>query len=268
MLAAPAQQRRARVARESDLDWFWSDGQSIFESSSFGSVLERQAHFGQHAVPCEKCAGTGFTASDGTCRSCKGLGGKPTRLAAVARAQRGQLLLSSARCRTCRGRTGIMDCVLCHGEGAVTLAPVGVRSRPYDETPSYSPNENDLTRYAQVSRWLMRIPPEAVRVLESYYGLEGFRWGATKWGRLTAVVPHTDPGRAMLRKAANPLGLGPHVLLGNVIDQIDRLSDMEKRLAARARLALATREASRLYVWACDAWNGAVDASRSTKRNK
>ncbi len=253
---------RSRVSRESDLEWFWSDGQSIFESSSFGSVLERQSHYGQHAVPCVKCGGSGFTTNDGTCRACGGLGGKPARLSALTRSRRGQLVLSTSRCPRCSGRTGIRSCVLCKGEGALTLAPVGLRSSPYDEPPSYAPNENDLTRYAQVSRWLLKIPAEAVRVLESYYGIEGFRWGATKWGRLTAVLPHTPAGRSMLRKTTNPLGLPPRVLLANVVEQIDRIVDIQKRIAARARFALATREAREVYGCSCTAWNAAVEASR------
>lgn len=260
---APAPGRRRRVAREVDLEWFFNDGQMIFEGSSFGAVLERQEHFGQRLAPCEACNGTGFTDTDGTCRPCKGFGGKPRRLTRRS-ARAGQLLLATKRCGACRGRTGL-DCEACHGDGSVHVPGVGVRSRPYDETPSYTPNENDLTRYAQVSRWLMRVPPSAVRVLGSYYGLDGYRWGATKWTRMLAVLPHTPVGRAMLQKEGNKFGLTPRELLENVMERIDRIAETEQRINAKRRVALAVREASVVFAEACAAWNAAVLASTRRK---
>jgi hypothetical protein len=265
---APAARTRGttRAARAADLEWYWTDGQLLFESSSFGAVLERQARFGQESVECAKCHGTGFTQTDGTCRACKGIGGKPKRLSFRGTAKRGQLLLSTARCGLCQGRTGHTDCARCHGTGAVEKAPVGLCSRAYDEVPSYAPNENDLTRYAQVSRWLMRIPPGAVRVLEAYYGLDGYRWGSTKWGRVMAVVPLTLTGGALLQRMVNPFALAPNALLANHVDQIDRIAETERRIVARQKIVEGTREAMRMYAQACTVWNETLDASRSRGR--
>ncbi|HET9954150.1 MAG TPA: hypothetical protein VFQ61_06585 [Polyangiaceae bacterium] len=255
---------RGRVLREADLDWFCSHGQEIFESSAFGAVLERQATYGQECAPCERCGGSGFTKDDGTCRSCRGLGGKPRRLRAEASSRRGRLLCGSARCGRCQGRTGL-KCDRCGGAGYVDTAPIGSTSERHEEPLAFTPDEQALTRYAQVSRWLIRAGQWAAVRLQTYYGVPGHRWAGTKWGRVFSLVPLTGAGAKMLGSTANPFSLPSDALLANYVEQLDRMRDATQRMAARSRVAEATRQAVGDFAEACSRWNAAVDASRSRK---
>lgn len=261
--ALPLLARRPRVLREFDLEWYWLDGQGIFECSSFGAVIERQAHFGQELQECERCGGSGFTTDDGTCRSCKGLGGRPRRLRARTRGREraGRLLFGTIRCTACAGRVGLTDCTACRGAGWIDASPVGIQST-HEDPASYTPSEKALTKYAQISRWLTRTPTWGARVLEAYYGLDGYRWGATKWGRIMAVVPQTDEGRVMLAGVDNRFGLSAQLLLANVVDTIERISDAERALVERTKIAVCVRDATRLYGRACAVWNEAVEGAQ------
>jgi hypothetical protein len=122
-------------------------------------------------------------------------------------------------------------------------------------------DDASLALFAQVSRWLIQIPSWSVEVLEAYYGLSGYRWGATKWGRLLAVLPLTKFGKAMLGKLNNPCELPDHELLGNYVEQIERIDDLARRMQAKKRLQEGIREADHLFASAAVRWNAAVEGS-------
>lgn len=257
---------RRTVEREHYLEWYWTDGLTLFEGSSFGAVIERQALYGQTTGPCGRCSGSGVTEGGAWCRGCGGSGSeRPKRLGGGRTARRGHLLFGTVRCGACSGVTGRTECPACHGEGAVLTLPVGQASGDHEEPPSYAPDVVSLTRYAQVSRWLRSLLPRDVAILRAYYGPDGYRWGSTRWGRLMSVVVEIPAGRELLAAEPNPLGLGAHMLLANCLDRIDRISDRSVRAELRERIATVTRAAAAEYRLACAAWNVAVNRSPSKK---
>ncbi len=290
------------VPKEADLDWFFSVGQSLFEASTFGALLERQSAFGQVFEMCEACSGSGFDADDNSCPKCRGMGGRP-----AARAERPLqtgLLVGTSRCEACIQRPrphwcctacdgyGFLNdtgacCVPCRGSGSKLKkdraarkrpprrpraaccwsckgrlyherSPVGIKAEPKTE-PSYTPDDVALQRFAQVSRYLRQCQADTVDVLAAFFGLSGYRWANTKWGRLFALVPYTAAGEAMLSKVSNPLSLGDHELLENVVDKLEKLTDSQHREHAQQRLEAVTRQAAELFKVAAADWRSVVD---------
>ena len=258
-----------RVSHETDLEWFFCEGESLFEAATFGAVLERQSAFGHAFDDCGACSGSGFTDEDGTCSECKGMGGKPARLKLAQHPN--PMCLGSRVCDACKGggrrrhskRGVLFACQPCGATGRILLDPVGQKATGGGEEPSYTPDDALLMRFARVSRWLVGMHPAKARILEAYYGLSGYRWGSTKWGRLFAVLPFTAGGHSMLAKAANPLELSDHELLGNICQQLEQNKSLAKRSNFQARILEATNEAHTLFVVAVKEWNAVVDRGRA-----
>lgn len=257
------------VRNEKDLEWFFCEGESLFESSTFGAVLERQASFGHVFDDCETCLGSGFSDKDGTCSSCKGMGGKPARLKLAQHPN--PMRLGSRVCDVCKGgglrrrskRGALFACRPCNQTGRILIDPVGQKAIGGGEEPSYTPDDNALMLFARVSRWLVAMHPGKARVLEAYYGLSGYRWGSTKWGRLFAVLPFTAGGHSMLAKAPNPLELSDHELLGNICHQLEQNKSLAKRSNFQERILEATNEAHALFSVAVKEWNLVVGRGRA-----
>jgi hypothetical protein len=256
-----------RVHHEGDIEWFFCEGESMFEASTFGAVLERQALFGQHFDDCKKCDGSGFTKDDGTCGACKGSGGKPRRIKNPPR--QNQMRVSTMVCVACKGgllrlvkrrKAGVVRyvCNACDRRGYVELNPAFLRAADQGGEPSYTPDDGALMRFARVSRWIMGVRPGTARVLEAYYGHVGCNWGGTKWGRLFAVVPFTSGGHSMLSRVANPLALSDSKLLRNLCEQVGGNQAQSKQTNFPERIREATAEAHTLYSAAVGEWNGVV----------
>lgn len=261
-----------RVQHESELDWWFCDGESLFEASTFGAILERQSLFGQHLDTCEKCDGSGFNKDDGTCASCKGSGGKPRRIKNPQHPN--PMRLGTRVCEICKGgglrkvskrKSGIVRfvCTACARTGFVWLDPVGQLAAGHGEEASHTPDDGALMRFARVSRWIMGVRPSNTRILEAYHGHVGCNWGATKWGRLFAVVPFTAGGHSMLSKVANPLALSDSKLLRNLCEQVDNNRDQAKQTNFQERIREATVEAHALYTAAAGDWNAVVGRGRA-----
>lgn len=260
---------RRQVEHESDLEWFFCAGESLFEASTFGAVLERQAAFGHVFDDCQACAGSGFTDADGTCGECNGMGGKPLRLKVAQHPN--PLRLGSRCCDVCKGSgqfraskraKRLVPCKPCAATGTIYLDPVGQKAIGGGEEPSYTPDDAELMRFARVSRWLVGMHPGKARILEAYYGLSGYRWGSTKWGRLFAVLPFTAGGHSMLAKAKNPLELSDHELLGNMCAQSEQNPDTTKRSNFQGQIMRATVEANGLFGVAVTEWNRIVSGGK------
>lgn len=290
------------VPKEADLDWFFSVGQSLFEASTFGALLERQSAYGQTFETCTTCSGNGFDADDNSCPKCRGMGGTPS--ANAEKPLQHGLLFSTSRCEACIARRrghwccagcdgyGYLNesgacCLKCRGSGQKLLAsgkprkraqprpravrcwscagrlyldrhPAGVKAEAKTE-PSYTPDDAALQRFAQVSRYLRQCKPDTVDVLAAFFGLSGYRWANTKWGRLFAVVPYTAAGEAMLAKVSNPLDLDDHKLLENVVDKLEKLTDQQHREHAQHRLEAVTRQAAEMFKSAAADWRSVVE---------
>jgi hypothetical protein len=138
------------LPEEAKLEWFFSKGQSLFEASTFGALLERQATFGQVFEDCWACHGSGFDENDNSCPKCKGMGGKPVPSAGAPGADRELqqgLLFGTTRClacvllprdrfacKACDGYGYIAEagacCLPCKGSGSKLLKSGKARKRP------------------------------------------------------------------------------------------------------------------------------------------
>lgn len=292
------------VPKEAELDWFFSTGQSLFEASTFGALLERQAAYGQIFETCSKCAGTGFDDADNSCPKCRGMGGAP-----LPRDQspiQTGLLVTTSRCtacikprptlwccKACDGygcfpETGAR-CVKCKGSGLKLLANGKTRRRPkarerqvchsckgrlyHDRWPaavkaeaggeaSYTPDDVALRRFAQVSRYLRQCSGETVEALAAFFGVSGYLWANTKWGRLFAVVPLTKAGSSLLARIDNERCLSEHELLENYVKGLEKLEERDHKRVAQERLEVVTRQAAALFKTAAAEWRDVVEPKR------
>lgn len=289
------------LPEEAKIEWFFSAGQSLFEASTFGALLERQSTYGQVFEDCWKCGGSGFDEDDNTCPKCRGMGGKA--VSAVPLDDRGRelqvgLLFGTTRCECCiqqpRSRWSCSDCdgygylkasgaccVACRGSGAKLTkagrprkrvprrprrdpcwscggklfherAPVGLKVEARGEA-SYTPDDGALRTFAQVSRWLMRCSDDTVDTLAEFFGLSGYLWGNTRWGRLFAVVPLTPVGERTLSRLANPQHISDHYLLQNHVQTLEKAKGHAADQAAEW-LELVTRQAAERFKLATAEW--------------
>lgn len=289
------------LPEEAKLEWFFSAGQSLFEASTFGALLERQSTFGQMFENCWSCNGSGFTEDDSSCPKCKGMGGKPVASAPLdtrGREVQSGLLFGTTRCECCiqqpRSRWACAECdgygffaasgaccLLCRGTGAKLLksgkprkrvarrhrpdpcwscggkryherTPVGLKAETHPE-PSYTPDDGALRTFAQVSRWLMQCSDDTVDTLAEFFGLSGYLWGNTKWGRLFGIVPLTAAGGRTLAKLANPHDVADHYLLATHVHNLEKLKGHERE-RGNQWLELVTRQAAERFKRAVAEW--------------
>lgn len=289
------------VPKEAELDWFFSVGQSLFEASTFGALLERQANYGQTFDTCGKCGGSGFDAGDNTCPTCRGMGGQPKPR--DQKSEQTGLLFSTSRClaciqrrpklwscKTCDGYGCFPEsgarCVACKASGMKLLKSGKIRRRPKRKRPevcwacnnsrfherrpvavkaesggepSYTPDDVALRRFAQISRYLRQCSGSTLETLATFFGLSGFRWADTKWGRLFALAPFTDEGELLLDEARSEQEISDHELLENEVNRLDKLTNIEHKQRAQNRLEKLTREAAELFRAAAVEWRSVVD---------
>lgn len=204
------------------LEWFFSEGQSAFHRSTFGAALERAQLYSARAHACGRCTGTGFTVEDGSCATCHGSG-------RVLRARRRQ-------------------------QGPITAQPV---HSTHEHSAGYTPSDETLIRYAEVSSRLQRMPAWASATLATFHGDAGARWGATRFGRLLALYPMTTAGKKLLRASEaeeNPNALSEHERIGT-----EAGNQATQPRKVRGDLLLAAREqAEQLYTAAAEQWRAVV----------
>lgn len=178
---------------ERDLSWFFGVGAASFQRSTFGAMLDRAQMFAFDSELCDQCDGTTFVEDNATCPKCKGTGIRP-------RKRRRKRRILKAECRKCAG-TGLNSegklCGTCRGFEGLTAMP----QPSAHEEPSYSPEDETLHRYAEMSRRLERLPVACVRVLAAYFGDPGAKWDRRPQGRVCALYPLTRSGRRLLEAA-------------------------------------------------------------------
>lgn len=249
---------RLRTRDETNLEWFWCFGESLFSRSTFGAQLARaeMESFATHA--CAKCGGNGFDSEDGSCSGCRGMGFVAYRR---THERRPQTVLSTRDCPGCdtpgKRRRLPGECPLCKGNQYVETRAIGAGGRVNGEEQGYTVDDEALRRYAVISRQIATLERESVRariVLELFLGLYGLRWGRTQWGRIYAVGPATETGSAMIAAASNKHGLSPLSLWENIV------ADQAKKggIAHGKQVQRAVQECASDYADACRTFNRVV----------
>jgi len=209
---------------ERDLIWFLGYGQTIFEGSTWGDMVERAHAYAYGAVRCNSCHGYGFIQKGMiTCEECNGMGFVPRKA-------------RNTDPDTWTARPT-------HGRGGEA---------------SYVPDEQDLSRWAVASRALERVGKvdrEAADALTAYYGDHGTRWEPTGLGRIFAIYPLTYAGAKLLAasqaRGTTEARLSADEILGVEAD-LQRQQDNDVR---RTRLDRAKVEALALYHRGVRVWN-------------
>jgi len=163
--------------QESDLVWFFGDGQCEFERSACGPMLDALYRASGVSKPCAKCNGNGIIGDDldftapgygDWCDKCKGTGTLPI----VSKKSKFPL---TAKPKTVSGG----------GSGS-------------------EPNDKALTKYASISRKINRLQethPRSVQILAAYYGNAGERWcGTPGYSRLFPVLVLTSAGATLIKR--------------------------------------------------------------------
>lgn len=161
---------------ESELCWFFSEGQSAFERSTFGEMLARAEQYS--------------TNSDGV-RIETPVGLSDRVWAYVQRATDPGPARALDQCDADDIRE-LIDWEA--ADPRITARPKPAKS----EEPSITPDDSKLVRYARVSRALNAITPRARRVLDLYFGLRGDYWALRNLGRIMAIMHETHAGRRLL----------------------------------------------------------------------
>jgi hypothetical protein len=278
---------------EALLGWFYCEGQSVFERSTFGALMERQKRFAFQTKPCGRCHGMGFTNEDlarskhrlisGTkpcgecdgchsgrlscekiepkCERCKGEGWEDDGRVPAPRPLR-------RHCKPCSGsgRDGAgLRCDICDGSGMRDGYDAQADGDEGDE-PSHTPDDWALQRYAVASRRLSKMRPELGEVLRAFYGLEGLRCGAghpgrgaeqKTPGRMFAVYQLTRAGKKWIAKLENNQGL---TRCGLLLTEW-HLQETKAEKWRHEQLTACREQAEQLYARACVEWNAAGSSS-------
>jgi hypothetical protein len=152
------------------LIWFFGVGQTAFERSNTGGMLERAELFAHGARPCPRCDAEGILATGEWCGACRGLGSSPFRL---------------------RGHSEQRELDAIPGH----IAPEG---------GGYLPDDFALQRYAKMSRRIAQVAERRQSLadaLAAFYGDGGTRYEKLDAGRLFALYPLTRAGIEIVRMA-------------------------------------------------------------------
>ena len=147
-------------------------------------------------------------------------------------------------------------------------SPITARPTAEVRAPSgHVPDDNVLTRYAQVSRRLMAMEKEwraGVVVLEAFYGDVGARWADTQERRLFSLYSLTRSGKRLLKADAEKyptrVAMADHERLG-VLSHLERMPGQSK-LARRLLLRKCETQSLALLAEAGRLWNGVKQNGR------
>jgi hypothetical protein len=189
-----------KLHMEELVEWYFCKGQSAFERSVTGSIIDA-AELGDYTSrPCKNCGGSGVFGDIESMR---------TNLVKWQEEDKKPL------------RTHILeffrDCPACHGTGVIErrrarwflkfsadapfepLNAIDVHPRKQHESGTRGPPDDTvLTRYAVVCRRLQYVPKWERQIIGAGYGPWGSGWAETTYGREWAVIPFTVVGMALL----------------------------------------------------------------------
>lgn len=204
--AAPAERLIPLYSREDEthLLWYFGLGQTAFERSTSGGMLDRAAQFAN---------------SDAWPRV--------------------QVLNAAGAC--------------IGWESAIT-------ARPTAETRSisgYVPDEFAMTRYADVSRLMMKVERRdglSATVIGLLFGDAGQRWATGEHGRLGALYHITTKGRLLIEAADKLPGAVP-LTAEQRIESICLVNKAQPKPERTIALAVCAREANKLEKRAREVWH-------------
>lgn len=199
------------------LRWFFGPGQSAFERSPFGAILDRAELLRYDSDACQDCTG-GILDNGAWCPMCNGVGSVP------------RVRRHSTRALTARPMTR-------DGSGQAA-----------------EPDDTHLRWYASVSRRLShveRLDPACACAIEAYYGNHGARWAMTKFGRFFALFPLVPAGKTLLRQTKGDLTMQATDRI-HVLAELEKIQPMKQR---GELFKAAGRQAADLHDEACRRWN-------------
>lgn len=288
-------------ADEAALSWYFGQGLSIYDRSTFGAMLQRVTLDGFFSGPCDKCHGEGILNDGGfamskRCRRCEGTGevgehskpcgdcqGSGVVTPYEVKAEHGGWCgechgtgstpvarhgMRHAKCSGCNGvkwSAARARCGICLGSGIepVTASPV---TTP-DSSSGVMPDDTALTRFAITSRRLAAVydrSPALFVALECYYGDVGARWGRDDFGRLFALYALTPSGKRLSRWGEAKKAQGVQDITHTAQERVGVQAVLEKTQPKRERTVLllaANAQSKELYARAAGAWN-TVQAGR------
>jgi hypothetical protein len=224
------------IADEGSLSWFFGPGQTIYERSTFGAILDKLKLASADSETCARCDGAGILdvggfATDKRCKTCDGTGKgakgrgfcvdckgfgcvdayqKPANHGGWCPACRGAGVTPietaarrRTRCFVCKGVKGSSACRGCSnclgtGEEPINAKPI----HGGHEGGGVSADDSALTRFASISRVIegvRAVSPRLSAALEAMYGDRGQRWAATDQGRMYALHDLTPAGKRLAR---------------------------------------------------------------------
>lgn len=172
------------------LEWFYGRGESLFYRSTMGGMLDKLERDSMGSRRCPDCNPWVEEARSNAHAKCSAIDWEQGF-----------------------GTPGVLRdgewCPRCKGTGHITYRrvaskdppTVGLMGREY-HVAGYCPDDAELTRHAQVSRWLMhleRSDPRLGQAIECFHGNDGVSSASVvPYGRFVAVMPHTDAGKVWL----------------------------------------------------------------------
>jgi hypothetical protein len=169
-----------------DLQWYLSNGMSMFERSPIGAILDKLENAAHFSRKCRKCHGNGFT-------------DEPYDVPDPRDPANKKITLPHGNwCPKCKG-TGV------EAVRMTALEQQEVESgehTPHDQegTRSAVPDEV-LVRYASISRVLSRLSTKSRDAIIAAYGDNGEELARGTRGRSWALLPLTEQGEELIREA-------------------------------------------------------------------
>lgn len=287
---------------EAALSWYFGQGLSIYQRSTFGAIIDRLTTDSYSSTSCKTCGGGGIMEHGGIdvstrCKTCSGSGKIaeghkwcPDCKGFGVVAQYEVECEFGGWCKACRG-TGMTavhrtlklrtPCTVCgkrvkgrtYGREAGCSHCLGTGHEPISAKPIHGPppsggvqaDDSELTRFAITSRRVERVrtqSPALATALSVYYGDVGQRWALTDRGRLFSLYHLTGPGRKLARWGEREKGADLDL---TAQERIGTQAALEAGQPKRERFALllaAGQAASELYGRAARAWNRASSSKR------
>jgi len=234
---------------QAELTWFYGEGTSCFERSSFGDQLHRAAVYAYWLEKCNVCFGTGFRET-------------PDKLLRAFR----------------EGLGPFRDdfCDICRGAGHTKRARRSSRRPTVGRPGRAQVQSTDLVdrdwptveRYGRISRRVFGLSPSTRLTYGELWGSTGCHWETVKGrGREFAVWPLVDAGQRLLAQSYEAVNRKRvltkceilHVELE--LDQLCREPDA-RQLRRRKLLALARQQAAHAIQQADGDWTATSQGPR------